>query len=148
MPSLRPLSAALTTLGIAGLLFTLVLPGMTNLGMASGAAPGAILAPVGAGDAATSDTTSKENASTYGPAAPGVVSSPATPRGAGGSPAAVDFGAYASAPPAQRSLSQDATTPTPTTSVSAWSPTAVLSVVLLAVGVLLFALRLAAYRLR
>lgn len=148
MPSLRPLSAAFATLGVAGLLFTLVLPGMTNLRMASGAAPGAILTPVGAGDAATSDTTSKENASTYGPAAPGVASSPATPRSAAGSPAAVDFGAYTSAPPAQQQLSQDTATPTPNASVSTWSPTAVLSVVLLAVGVLLFVLRLAAYRLR
>jgi hypothetical protein len=145
LPSLRPMAAAFTTLGIAGLLFTLVLPGMTTLRMSSGAAPGAILAPAGAGDGVRSQTTTKENASTFVPAAPNVASSPA-PVDAATSPAAVDFGARTSGPPAQQPPSQD--TPTPTASVSAWSPTAVLSVVLLAVGVLLFVLRLAAYRLR
>ncbi|HEV2005966.1 MAG TPA: hypothetical protein VGQ85_05060, partial [Candidatus Limnocylindrales bacterium] len=139
MPSLRPLSAAFTTLGVAGLLFTLVLPGMTSFQAVTGAAPGAVSAPAGAGDRAFATSTTKENASTFGPAAPGV---------AAGSPAAVDFGTRASAQPAPLVPSQDTATPTPAASASPWSPTAVLSVFLLAVGVLLFVLRLAAYRLR
>lgn len=146
LPSLRPLSAAFTTLGVAGLLFTLVLPGMTNLRMSAGAAPGAILVPAGAGYAATSATTTKENASTYGPAAApaDAFASPA----AAASPGSVDYGTSRSLGPAQQPQSLDTATPTPNASVSAWSPSAVLSVVLLAVGVLLFVLRLAAYRLR
>jgi len=72
------------------------------------------------------------------------LASPAT----GASPGSVDFGTGRILGPAQQSSSQDTATPTPTASVSAWSPTAALSVVLLAVGVLLFVLRLAAYRPR
>jgi anti-sigma factor RsiW len=144
MPSLRPLSAAFTTLGVAGLLFTLVLPGMTNLGMASGAAPQAVSAPAGAGDAAASIQTTKENTGAFVPGASGrAFGSPAAP-----SPGSVDFRNSQTLQLAQQPQSQDTTTPTPTASVSTWSPTAVLSLVLLAVGVLLFVLRLAAYRLR
>lgn len=146
IPSLRPLSAAFTTLGVAGLLFTLVLPGITTTAFraAGGAAPQAVSAPAGAGDAAASIPTTKENASTLVPAAPGAaVGSPAPAFSSGR-----DFGTSRSLQPAQGPTSQDITTPTSAASVSAWSPTAVLSVLLLAVGVLLFALRLAAYRLR
>jgi hypothetical protein len=145
MPSLRPLSAAFTTLGVAGLLFTLVLPGMTTFQGASGAAPAAVSAPAGAGDAAASIPTTKENASTYGPAAPGAaLGSPA----AAASPGSVDYSTRRSLLPAGQPSGQGNATPNPTASVSTWSPTAVLSVVLLAVGVLLFVLRLTAYRLR
>jgi hypothetical protein len=146
MPSLRPLSAAFTTLGVAGLLFTLVLPGMTTFRAAIGDVPGAVSAPAGAGNAAASIPTTKEMASTYGPvAAPGVaLASPP----AGASTGSFDYGTRQSSQPARQPSSQDTATPTPSASVSAWSPTAVLSVVLLAVGVLLFVLRLAAYRLR
>jgi hypothetical protein len=147
LPSLRPMAAAFTTLGVAGLLFTLVLPGMTGVRMSSQAAPGAVGAPAGAGDAAASIPTTKENASTFVPAAPGVaLGSPA----AAGSPASVDYGTRGSVQIVQQPPSQDTATPTatPSASVSSWSPTAVLSVVLLAVGIMLFVLRLAAYRLR
>ena len=146
MPSLRPLSAAFATLGVAGLLFTLVLPGMTNLGMSSGAAPQAVSAPAGAGDAAASIQITKENASTDGPAAaPGAAfASPV----AAASPGSLDFRNSQTLQPVQQLRSQNTATPTSIASVSTWSPTAVLSVVLLAIGVLLFVLRLAAYRLR
>jgi hypothetical protein len=145
LPSLRPLSAAFTTLGVAGLLFTFVLPGMTSFQARLGDVPQAASAPAGAGNAAASIPTTKENANTYLPAAPrDALASPA----AGASPGSVDFGSGRILGPAQQSSSQDTATPTPTASVSAWSPTAALSVVLLAVGVLLFVLRLAAYRLR
>ncbi len=145
IPSLRPIAAAFTTLGVAGLLFTLVLPGMTGFRAATGAAPGAISAPAGAGDTAASQPTVKENASTQAPA--GAATSPV---GAGASPAAVDFGSPASAGPSEQPPQQGARqdSSAPTASVSPWSPMAVLSVVLLAVGVLIFVLRVAAYRLR
>lgn len=146
MPSLRPLSAAFTALGVAGLLFTLVLPGMTTFRAASGDVPQAVSAPAGAGNAAASVPTMKENATTYRPAAPG--DALASPAAAAASPAAVDFSTGRNLQGVQLSPSQDTATPNPTTTVSAWSPSAVLSVVLLAVGVLLFVLRLAAYRLR
>jgi len=141
MPSLRPLSAAFTTLGVAGLLFTLVLPGMTSLRMSAGSAPTTVSGPAAPGDAAASDPRTKYNATPLAELN-GAAGSPA----AVASPAAADFGTRASAQPAPQPPSQDAATPT--ASVSPWSPTAALSVFLLAVGVLLFVLRLAAYRLR
>jgi hypothetical protein len=154
LPSLRPLSAAFTTLGVAGLLFTLVLPGVTSTAFraASGDVPQAVTAPAGAGNAQASLPTTKENATTFGPAAPGVaVATPADAAAspaAGASSAAVNLGGGRSLASGQQPQSQDSATPTPSATVSAWSPTAVLSVVLLAVGVLLFVLRAAAYRLR
>jgi hypothetical protein len=141
IPSLRPMAAAFTTLGVAGLLFTLVLPGMTTLRLGtSGGAPAAVSAPVGAGDAATSDPRTKDNATPL-TELNGAGSPPAV-----ASPAAADFGTRASTQPVPQVPTQDSSTPT--ASVSPWSPTAVLSVLLLAVGVLLFVLRLAAFRLR
>jgi hypothetical protein len=146
MPSLRPLSAALTTLGVAGLLFTLVLPGMMSFGSAAGAAPGALSAPARLGAGQPSTATTKENSSTFGPvAAPD--GAPASP-GAAASRAAADFGSLGTARPAAPPPSQDSSTPTPIASTSPWSPTALFSLVLLGVGVVLFVLRLAAYRLR
>lgn len=144
IPSLRPMAAAFTTLGVAGLLFTLVLPGMTTFRVVTGAAPGAISAPIGAGDAAASPQAVKENASTDSPAVPaGAATSPAA---AGASPASLDLGRSSATPPGPQVPSQDFSAPT--ASVSPLSPVAVLSFVLLAAGVLLFVLRLAAYRLR
>jgi len=147
VPSLRPLSAAFTTLGVAGLLFTFVLPGMTSLRLSAGSAPTTISGQAAPGDAAASLPTTKENSGTPLTEVPaGAAPSPA----GAASPAAVDFGTRASTQPAPQPQSQDSSplTATPTASVSPWSPTAVLSVLLLAVGVLLFVLRLAAFRLR
>jgi hypothetical protein len=142
MPSLRPMAAAFTTLGVAGLLFTLVLPGMTTLRLGTGGgAPAAVSAPVGAGDAAASDPRTKYNATPV-TELKGAAGSPA----AVASPAAADFGTRASTQPAPQVPTQDSSTSA--ASVSPWSPAAVLSLLLLAAGVLLFALRLAAHRLR
>jgi len=145
MPSLRPLSAAFTTLGVAGLLFTFVLPGMTTLRMSAGSAPTTVSGQAAPGDAAASDPRTKYLA-TPQTELNGAASSPAAVE----SPATVDFGTRASTQPAPQPPSQDSSTltATPTASASPWSPTAVLSVFLLAVGVLLFVLRLAAFRLR
>jgi hypothetical protein len=147
MPSLRPLSAAFTTLGVAGLLFTLVLPGMTSLRMSAGSAPTTVSGQRAPGDVAASIPTSKENSGTPLTEVP---AGAAASRAPAASPAAVDFGTRASTQPAPQPPSQDSSTSTttPTASSSPWSPTALLSVFLLAAGVLLFGLRLAAYRLR
>jgi hypothetical protein len=154
MPSLRPLSAAFTTLGVAGLLFTLVLPGMMSFG-AAGSAPARVSGQAVPGDSAALDPQTKYNATPYNATPPtdltGAVRSPAVAASPGvvASQAAVDFGAGTPMQPAPQPESQDsAATTTPTASTSPWSPTALLSVFLLAAGVLLFALRLAAYRLR
>jgi len=136
MPSLRPVAAAFTTLGVAGLLFTVVLPGMSTFQATTGSAPAAVSGP-GAAGAAASIATSKENASTSLPKAPG---------GAAASPRPADLSVASSARPIPQVPSVSPATPV--VSASGWSPAAVLSLLLLAVGVFLFTLRLAAQRLR
>lgn len=91
-PSLRPLASALTTLGVAGLLLTVALPGVVGgLGAASGAVAPEILSTVGSSVGGKSGDTASQ--------------APAVPAGPGASPQA-DGNAFPPSPAPNRFNSQ------------------------------------------
>jgi hypothetical protein len=135
---IRPLAAAFTSLGVAGLLVAVLLPGIGGLGigsqsqtLANGA--GASVAELAPKDASGSPSAAF-NSSSF---APGDIAGPT---------ASIDFAFRSSSAPAPQ-VATDNSTPTGT-AVGSPSPLIALSLALLAIGVVLFGLRLAAHRLR
>jgi hypothetical protein len=148
-PSLRPLATAFTTLGVAGLLFTVLLPGFGNLG-SGGATPMAAPAEIGAGASEPSSDKSVVSAPTAGLPAPGATSAPAELSGsATGTAAPVPttasdaFNSAQSAAPTAQSASGPLVVQSP---ASPWSFVTILSVALLGIGIALLLLRLVAGR--
>jgi hypothetical protein len=145
MPSVRPLASALTTLGLAGLLFTAVLPAAFSGSAGSAGAPAAV--------------SNGQAGGTGGPAAEQGTGTKAVSGPAGTvPPPGVDVGATTVPTPAPE---RNVETPQPTQAFavdsggritepaapSRPSPLVIVSIVLLATGVALFGLRLAALRL-
>jgi hypothetical protein len=159
MPSVRPLATALTTLGLAGLLFTAVLPGAF---LGSGASPaGQAPAVLSNGNASGTGGAGAEQGSgpKAGASAPGNVPAPgASAATAVTPPSGVDLAATARPTPVAE---PHAATSRPTDAFavdsgvrtsepaapSRPSPLVIVSIILLATGVALFGLRLAALRL-
>jgi len=119
-PSLRPFATALTTLGVAGLLLTVGLPGLVGgLGSAAGGAASApernSLSTVGQGVDSGKATDSAVPA--LAPGEPGSAASPPADRnfvtspGAYPSTASAGFDAYASAPPPHATGTDTVATP-------------------------------------
>lgn len=151
-PSLRPLATALTTLGIAGLLFTVLLPGFLNFG-SGGASP--VLAPAAIGAGATEQPNDNKSLLSSQPSAglpaAGATSAPAEVSGPGAATAvpapsvANDaFNSARSAAPTAQAAAAPLVAESP---ASPWSFVTVLSLALLGIGVALLLLRLVANRL-
>lgn len=145
-PSLRPLATAFTTLGIAGLLFTALLPGFLNVG-SGGASPAAAPAAIGAG--ATEPPIDKAVLSSQPSAAgqaPGATSAPAEAATAApaSSTASDAFNSALTAAPTAQAAPAPLVAESP---ASPWSFVTILSVALLGIGVALLLLRLVANRL-
>jgi hypothetical protein len=149
-PSLRPLATAFTTLGIAGLLFTVLLPGFLNVG-SGGASPALAPAAIGAGATEQSNDKSLLSAPSPGLPAAGATSAPAEVSGPGAATAAPASSTASDAFNSARSAAPTAqAAPAPVVAespASPWSFVTVLSLALLGIGVALLLLRLVANRL-
>jgi hypothetical protein len=156
IPSLRPLATAFTTLGLAGLIFSAVVPGALGGGPAAGtggSAPQSVEAP-GVETDRTGSQTGPKAGETGNPTDLGV-----RPVAGGQSSPGTNFGSQAGGPvssPVGRELQESdagedtAALPVITgspASLSPWLAVTALSLVLLAVGVIMLGLRLAARRL-
>lgn len=142
-PSLRPLATALTGLGVAGLLFAVALPNVASFGSAgSGAALTALQSqPADSSTERTNDKgTSPAPPLVYGPGPQASLAAGESP-GSAYNDGQVSVG-QSTAPP---HVATPGVAPVPSPGTS---PVAILSLGLLALGVLLFGLRVAANRLR
>jgi len=151
LPSLRLVASACTSLGLAGLFVTVLLPGLVGFGGSAGAALSTVGSSVGA--PSEEQSTSKDTGSTAPAAAagapspaPGLVSSPvpAAPGSATAAPA--PGGDYATPTEAARGGVFDSSTEDPN-GPSRWPLPVVVSIAFLAVGIGLFGLRLVVQRL-
>jgi hypothetical protein len=134
---IRPLAATFTSLGVAGLLFAVLLPGIGSVGIGSNSQ--ALTSGSGAGGAEVAP----KDAS--GSPATAFFPSSSVP-GAEGSSGSGDYATRSSSAP-QPAVSTDNAARTGA-AVQGPSPLVVLSLVLLVIGVVLFGLRLAAHRIR
>jgi hypothetical protein len=144
-PSLKPLGNAFAALGIAGLLFATVLPGVGGFaGGAASSAPGGLLSTVGSAVGAPGSSNDGRSSAEFGPVTSNPPAVPAAGAPGPGSTASTDntYGV-------NRDLQAKGATPvpTPTQPPSALFIVMIVSAALLAAGVALFALRLAANRL-
>lgn len=135
---IRPLATAFTSLGVAGLLFAVLLPGMGGFGIGSGSQALTNGAGGSAPEVATKDASGSPSTAFN--------SSSLTPGDVVGPTATIDLAFRSSSPPAPQVVTDNSRS----SGAAVWppSPLAALSLSLLAIGVVLFGLRLAAHRLR
>lgn len=143
LPSLRIVASAFTTLGLAGILITAVLPGL----IPGGGSPSGILSTVGSAITAPGVVQSgKDAAGSFVPEL--AIPSPATGGAAPASSSTADFGGPGGTAASTPGDTAAGLSPTPeSASPSPPSWTAV-SAIVLGIGVALFAIRLGAQRLR